>query len=314
MEKKNWEVYFNALKNQDWNSARESLDAIAKKERDNPQVYLKMGDVCQRAGDTAGAISSYHRSARMLKSRGFNQKAVALYKIILRLDPHDPEAVNQSAEIVREIETARSPLSPDLPVNAISDSSVEVVNPPEPAVAPAATAEGEWLKATSYSAPQGLPEGKGEALDIPQAPPASKQSDAGKVPALFSGMREDEFRNILEGLEKKVFRDSERVIEEGDSGDSMYLIESGRAKVVAHLLGKEVELAALGEGDVFGEVAFLTGRPRTANVIADGPLRVYEIGRFDIERIIEADATVLSRLEEFFESRVRDTIKKVRPG
>ena len=126
-------------------------------------------------------------------------------------------------------------------------------------------------------------------------------------------MPENEVKKVLEGLEIKTFNDKEMVIEEGDSGDSMYLIESGKAKVMAHLLGREVELAALGDGDVFGEVAFLTGRPRTASVIADGPLRVYEIGRFDIERIIEADPAVLSRLGEFFESRVRDTIKKVRP-
>ncbi len=67
----------------------------------------------------------------------------------------------------------------------------------------------------------------------------------------------------------------------------------------------------MGDGDLFGEVAFLTGRPRTASVIAGGTLKVYEIGRMDIERIIESDPMVLSRLGEFFERRVKDTIKKV---
>ena len=66
---------------------------------------------------------------------------------------------------------------------------------------------------------------------------------------------------------------------------------------------------ALREGDVFGEVGFLTGRPRTAAVIADGPVEVYEIGRLDIEKLIETNPEVIARIEDFYETRVRDTIR-----
>ncbi len=106
--------------------------------------------------------------------------------------------------------------------------------------------------------------------------------------------------------------DTQTVIEEGDSGDSLYIIRSGKAKVVAHLLGKSVELAVLGSGDVFGEVGFLTGRPRTASVIADGPLEVYEITRREIEKLIESTPAVMAKIEDFYEMRVRDTLRQIK--
>ncbi len=257
-----WEAYFGAVKRQDWVSAECALALLVKEERDNPSVFLKMGDVCRRLGLADRAIGAYHRAAFLFDKEGFGQKAIALYKIILRLNPDDRDALGRSEEILSEIESAR------------------------------------------HSAAR--------SAKIAENPSPEKQPDTLAVPALFSGMSAGDYRKALEGFTTMSFRDGEKVVEEGDSGDSLYLIESGRARVTSHLLGREVELAVLGEGDVFGEVSFLTGRPRTASVIALGQLRVYEIGRMDIEGIIEKNPGVLSVLEEFYEKRARDTIKKVR--
>jgi CRP-like cAMP-binding protein len=125
-------------------------------------------------------------------------------------------------------------------------------------------------------------------------------------------MSENEIRMILKELPVLSFLSSNKVIEEGDSGDSMYIIKSGRAKVVAHLFGKVLELAILEAGDVFGEVAFLTGRPRTAAVIAEGPLEVYELTRLELEKIIDANPSLFQKIHDFYECRVQDTIKKVK--
>jgi CRP-like cAMP-binding protein len=121
-------------------------------------------------------------------------------------------------------------------------------------------------------------------------------------------------KNALRRILAEEYDNTRLFLRLGDSGDSLFLIDSGRAKVVAHLLGREIELAILGEGDVFGEVAFLTGRPRTAGVVAVGLLRVWQIGRLAVEGVIEKNPSVLSVLEDFYEGRVRDTIKKAKPG
>jgi CRP/FNR family cyclic AMP-dependent transcriptional regulator len=58
------------------------------------------------------------------------------------------------------------------------------------------------------------------------------------------------------------------VIEKGDESSTLYMVDSGRAKVyVADDAGKEMMLRELGPGDHFGELALLGGSPRTASVM-----------------------------------------------
>lgn len=274
MEKKNWEDYFNALKAQDWEAAKSSLQKIVLTERKNPHTYLKLGDIYQRTGDAVNAITSYHQAARLMRSQGFFQKAIALYKIILRLDPYNSEAVGNSKELMMELEASRT--------------SVPQLQARERPSAESAESMEEF------------------AISLAKKTPESINSE------LFSGMSEEEVQHILAGLSLISFSADAKVIEEGDSGDSMYIIKSGRAKVIAHLFGKVLDLAALETGDIFGEVAFLTGRPRTASVIAEGPLEVYELSRLELEKIIDNNPSLLQKIEDFYECRIQDTIRKVK--
>lgn len=265
MNKKIWENYLSALKIQDWETAKNALLEILRVEQNTPQIHLKLGDIYQRTGDIARAIASYQHAAWLLQSGGLLQKALALYKIILRLDPYNSEAISRSKELMMDLETFR-------------------------------------ITETSVPAP--------ESMEAFASSIEAKSSDSINS-ALFSGMSEDEIQHILRNLPQQSFPDKTKVIEEGDSGDSMYIIKSGRAMVIAHLFGKELKLATLDSGDIFGEVAFLTGRTRTASVIAEGPLEVYEISRFELEQIIDKNPSLLQKLEDFYECRVQDTIKKI---
>ncbi len=129
---------------------------------------------------------------------------------------------------------------------------------------------------------------------------------------MFSTLPEESVKAILGRAKGKTYGDGQCVVEEGDTGDSIFVIKKGSAKVSAHIMGKAIELATLGEGDVFGEVAFLTGRPRTASVIASGRLAVLEVDRLLLEDIIEKHPELLERLQDFFQTRVKATIKKVK--
>ncbi|MDP1759324.1 MAG: cyclic nucleotide-binding domain-containing protein, partial [Thermodesulfovibrionales bacterium] len=152
----------------------------------------------------------------------------------------------------------------------------------------------------------------GENINIkPEAPNSSGEEPALRIPFL-SSLPEDEIKQITGRLKAQSFLPGQKVVEEGDFGDSIFVITSGEAKVVAHILGKEIELATLSVGDVFGEVAFLTGRPRTASVIADGELRVMEFNRLIIEEILEKYPEILKKLEDFYQSHLEDTLSKVR--
>ncbi len=344
MGNRNWENYFEAVKKQDWPGARRILDGIAKTESSNPLVYSKIGDICQRLGETANAVKAYHVAARIQALEGFLQKALALYKIILRLDPGNAEAVSKTGTLLKKLGEGRGlhfrpTAAAPVPDSACGTPPAEAPSPPvrqrhEPseatglAAAPAAVpapAEEMAIAPEDEAAIGGtgvpalddifseLPEEGFQKMLDKLVIPLSERQHRGAVTELFEGMPEDELVPLLASLETRVYPNGEHVIEEGDSGDTLYLVKSGSARVVAHILGREVELALLGEGDLFGEVAFLTGRPRTASVIASGLLEVYELNRFDVERIIDSNPAIMSRIEDFYEMRVRDTVKKILP-
>ncbi|MEK6582116.1 MAG: cyclic nucleotide-binding domain-containing protein, partial [Nitrospirota bacterium] len=133
-----------------------------------------------------------------------------------------------------------------------------------------------------------------------------------RIPEFLSSLPEGEARELVGSIKSQLFSPGQRIIEEGDSGDSIFLIKSGQADVVAHILGKEIELATLSVGDVFGEVAFLTGRPRTASVIAIDKLEIIEFDRFILEEMFEKYPDILKKIQDFYQSHVQDTIQKVK--
>jgi hypothetical protein len=347
MSKKYWESYYSALKQQDWEQAKNSLEQICKTEKDNAQVQLKLGDIYQRMNDTPHAISAYHKSAWMLKNQGFIQKSLALYKIILRLDSGNDEALKLLKELMFEIDKEKSqrPSAPyfepkhdigykpedevGLPIGfeeiAEKDVKQEVISSEiaeqaiEVELQPPAKIE-DLIERTSYgeetpSPSAGLPE-SGEPQAVEQTAKIDerhgREESITNIPSIFASLPADEILQIMNRLEQQTFPPGQMILEEGDSGDSIFFINSGHAKVVAHILGKEIELAILSAGDVFGEVAFLTGRPRTASVVAIDKIEVFELNKFLLDEIFEKHPDILKRLDDFYQCRVQNTLQKVK--
>lgn len=98
--------------------------------------------------------------------------------------------------------------------------------------------------------------------------------------ALFSDL-EDEVLNELAGRTvERTFRKGERIFYQGDPGDSLYVIASGMVKVVVtseH--GDEMVLVTLRDGESFGELALIDGRPRSATAEAVDQTTVLILGR-----------------------------------
>jgi CRP/FNR family cyclic AMP-dependent transcriptional regulator len=70
-------------------------------------------------------------------------------------------------------------------------------------------------------------------------------------------------------MQRRLYKRGQVIFHQDDPGASVHVIESGRIKVVlATQEGEELLLRVLGEGELFGELALLDGRPRSATVIA----------------------------------------------
>ena len=71
----------------------------------------------------------------------------------------------------------------------------------------------------------------------------------------------------------KVYESGEVIARQGETGDRMYVIQSGQVEVTATAAEGEVRLSVLEVGDVFGEMALFTRTPRSATVRALGEVR-----------------------------------------
>ncbi|MDQ6994205.1 MAG: cyclic nucleotide-binding domain-containing protein [Mariprofundaceae bacterium] len=108
------------------------------------------------------------------------------------------------------------------------------------------------------------------------------------------------------------FNTGDSIICENDSGDSIFLIRSGHVKVFIHDPKddqKSIHLGDIHEGSFFGEVSLLTGRPRTASIIAACPLEVMELNKHDFDEIVERFPAVKQIITRFQKKRVQDTIR-----
>jgi len=317
MGKDFWELYFDAVKNQHWEKALTSLNAILKKEPCNPQVHLKIGDVLQKSGDTSGAIKAYHQSALFLMKEGFLQKALAVYKIVLRIDQNNSEAITKTKQIVMELEIKK--MKTERGMAECQEKAAElVVGDIMPSVEGSAIVSGEKsepsaepsLQEITSELPITKTEFYEEAMQEVQTGPVPETSSV--IPLFLESLPFEDREELISKSQLRTFPAGETIIKEGELGDSIFVIKSGVAIVSINILNKEIELANLKAGDVFGEVAFLTGRPRTASVTAIDDIEVLEFNHDLLEDILNRFPESLRQLEDFYQYHFQDTLEKVK--
>jgi len=84
----------------------------------------------------------------------------------------------------------------------------------------------------------------------------------------------------------RTYRPGEMIVREGDHGDEAYIIRAGECRVFKTINGEKVESRILRTGDVFGETAILTDKPRSASVEAVSNVTVAVVkGRYFEEQL-----------------------------
>ena len=99
-----------------------------------------------------------------------------------------------------------------------------------------------------------------------------------KDSALFKNMKLSELKKIVLLGVLQEFKAGETIVKQGSNDREMYLILEGEAKVaIEQSSAQEAHVGHLSRGDIFGEIAFITGEKRTANVLAVEPVTALRI-------------------------------------
>jgi small-conductance mechanosensitive channel/CRP-like cAMP-binding protein len=121
-------------------------------------------------------------------------------------------------------------------------------------------------------------------------------------------LRDEELRLLLPSVTLLKFGRGEIIVREGDAGNSLYIIRSGEVEVVAHTNGAhEVHIRYLRQPTFFGEMALMTGEPRTATIRARTDAELLELSREGFLELFKSHPEAATKMSEIIALRTSET-------
>lgn len=125
---------------------------------------------------------------------------------------------------------------------------------------------------------------------------------------LFRGLPSPALERIAELAVQRSFRNGEIVFSQGDPGDALYAVVTGKIRISAGAAdGREIYLNIMEPGDTFGEIALLDGGTRTASATATVPSELVSIRREHFLGLLEREPRVALELLRLCGERLRWT-------
>ena len=285
-----------ALRGREAAAGGSSLESQFHDGRGDPRMRLRLADAFLKAGKDREAAQVLVDLADDLVRRGQNEKAVALLKKVEQLQRRPRNAALRPA----------SPAGPTAPKGS-GGPAAPSSRPPQ-----SGNLMREWLIDVVRDTVKRRSEVAERALGTPARPSLTPETlrayGRGLVASpLFNGLTEDELLALVRGLELRTLEPGDIVLTEGEAGQSVFLVATGRVKVfMRNRSGQDVLLRPLGEGAFFGEISALSGRARTATVTAAAPCALLELDRSALDTITKAHPRVREILENVYIERAGD--------
>ncbi len=108
-----------------------------------------------------------------------------------------------------------------------------------------------------------------------------------------------------EGKLGKTYFDGEFIFKEGELGNTMYVIQSGKVDITKETGKEGLTIATLGAGDIFGEMSLFDKMPRSANAVAHGEANILSVDKKKLFSMIDRDPTMVFKLLETMSQRIR---------
>jgi len=262
------------LARRDYAAALSAIAEELKRRPENFNLLLRQAEILALAGDRKLAVSVYRKLAKHFATAGRYSMAIAVTNKILRLDPSQTQAAEELQQLLEAQKQAEE------------------------------ESRRKLLQATQKAAPAAQP-APPEAQKPAPPPPPEEQARR-----FFSAFPAPALAELLASTSVRAYGPGAVIVREGEAGDSLFLIVDGTVEVSStDPKGNPVKLATLQQGDFFGEVAVLTGQPRTATVVATSEVAVIEITRDFLAALTQRHPQVREVLERFYQERANATVE-----
>lgn len=124
---------------------------------------------------------------------------------------------------------------------------------------------------------------------------------------MFSTCSKKELQAVAKRATSVRIPEGQQLTTEGSMGHEAYVIVDGKAKVTR---GRK-QLAMLGSGDFFGELALLDKAPRTATVTATTPMEVLHLDGREFESLLEEAPSITRKMLQGLAQRLRETDARI---
>jgi hypothetical protein len=315
-----------------------AIEMLRKETQSKPhdrRLRLQLADVYVMAGQDRLAIPVLMTLADQEASDGFAAKAIAILKRIEKIEPGRRDVSDRMAKMIQdksrrtqnvakpanlppisssgmsfgfeEIDSSNeiqlgvsAPVdpSPSMDLGTAIDAAPVIDFTPEPVAAPAV------VPATDLVAEFD------DSFAVEPEPEAPKTP--GISTALFDGFSPEELTAVMQRLDLVSFDAGDMIVAEGAPGDSMFILTSGKVKAyVKTPKGRSMKVQEFEEGDFFGEIAVLTGKPRTATLTAAVACECLELTRENLDEITKTHPGVREVLKKFQKERALSTVQAI---
>ena len=125
---------------------------------------------------------------------------------------------------------------------------------------------------------------------------------------LFEGLTEEQLNSLSPFTYRKNFNPGDVIVEEGHTGNGLYLVVSGNVEAIKGLGSEQQQVVnKLGAGEVFGEMALLGEWPRTASVRAVDSVECLGIDRWVFLAQLERQPQVGIKMLHILAQKLRDS-------
>jgi CRP-like cAMP-binding protein len=266
------------------------LAEIVATHPDDRHTRLALGVALGDAGFPTGALKVIRALADRLAHQGFLLPAMIVVRQGLERAGNDPSLLSTLKRLhVRGVRAKAGNLPTPPPLK-----------PRKPA-AEAATAE-------ALLALEGQTRLERATEAGCEFPPAGEQAIPLPMP-LFCELDEESFVETVKRLRYQRLGKGSILLEEGARGDTLLIVASGHVNVAKG----GTQLAKLGPGNVIGEMALLTGAPRSATVTAEEEVEIFELSRQDVGQLAQSRPKVAEELTDYCRKRLIGNLLRTSP-